>query len=78
MYLVVIKSFPDFTQADAFKQKLRAEKYNADVYYNPADKKFHVHVLKTEKVSEAHEEIRNLKAYTKLKEARLMTITENK
>jgi hypothetical protein len=78
VYYVVIKSFPEFNQADEYKQKLRAEKFNADVFYNPADKKFHVHVLKTEKASEANEEVKSLKSFTKLKDARLMTVTERK
>jgi type IX secretion system PorP/SprF family membrane protein len=78
VYYVVIRSFPDFSQADAYKQKLRGEKFNADVFYNPADKKFHVHVLKTSKAAEANEEVKNLKSFTKLKDARLMTVTERK
>lgn len=78
VYYVVIKSFTEFSLADEYKQKLRAEKFNADVFYNPADKKFHVHVLKTEKVGEANDEVKNLKSFTKLKDARLMTVTEHK
>ncbi len=34
--------------------------------------------LKQPKASEAHEEIRNLKTYTKLKEARLLVVTTDK
>ncbi len=74
-YYVVIKVFNDFTQADNFKRKLIGDKYNADIFYNPEDRKYYVHVLETTKASEAHEEVRNLKTYTKLKEARMMTVT---
>ena len=77
-YYVVIRLFNDFTQADAYKRKLQADKFNADIFYNPQDKKYYVHVLETFKASEAHEEIRNLKAYTKLKEARLLVVTTDK
>lgn len=74
-YYVVIRAFSDFAQADAYKRKLISDKYNADVMYNPEDRKYYVHVLETEKSAEAHEEARNLKNYTKLKEARVLTIT---
>ncbi len=74
-YFVVIKMFNDFTQADVFKRKLIGEKYNAEIFYNPQDKKYYVHVLQTLKAAEAHEEVRNLKNYTKLKEARILIVT---
>jgi type IX secretion system PorP/SprF family membrane protein len=72
---VVIRSFADFTSADAYKRKLIEQKYNANVFYNEGDKKYHVHVFETQKSSEAHEEARNLKNYSKLKGARVLTIT---
>jgi hypothetical protein len=75
---VVINVFPDFNKADAFKRKLVGDKFNADIFYNPADRKYYVHVLETVKASEAHEEIRNLKTYTKLKTARLLVVTTDK
>jgi type IX secretion system PorP/SprF family membrane protein len=74
-YYVVIRTFGDFIAADAYKKKLIEQKYNANVFYNEADKKFHVHIFETIKSSEAHEEVRNLKNYTKLKEARVLTVT---
>lgn len=73
-YYVVIKSFADFASADAYKKKLISDKYNANVFYYPKEKKYHVHVLETSKQSDAHEEIRNLKTYTKLKGARLLVV----
>jgi type IX secretion system PorP/SprF family membrane protein len=78
VYFVVINVFPDFNKADAFKRKLVGDKFNADIFYNPADRKYYVHVLETVKASEAHEEIRNLKTYTKLKTARLLVVTTDK
>lgn len=74
-YYVVIRSFGDFVAADNYKKKLVDQKYNANVFYNEADKKFHVHVFETVKSSEAHEEVRNLKNYTKLNTARVLTVT---
>jgi type IX secretion system PorP/SprF family membrane protein len=74
-YYVVIKVFNDFTAADVYKRKLTGEKFNAEVFYNPADKKYYVHVLETLKATEASEEVRNLKNYTKLKEARVLIVT---
>jgi type IX secretion system PorP/SprF family membrane protein len=74
-YYVVIRVFADFTGADAFKRKLIEQKYNANVFYNEKDRKYHVHVLETTKQSEASEEARNLKNYTKLKEAHVLTVT---
>ncbi len=65
-------------QADNFKKKLIVEKFNAEIFYNPQDKKYYVHVLETTKASEAQEEIRNLKTYTKLKDARLLVVTTDK
>jgi type IX secretion system PorP/SprF family membrane protein len=77
-YFVIVKLFNDFTQADNFKKKLITDKFNAEIFYNPQDKKYYVHVLETTKASEAHEEIRNLKTYTKLKDARLLVVTTDK
>jgi hypothetical protein len=37
-----------------------------------------VHILETEKAAEAHQEVRNLKTYTKLKTARVLTIEPKK
>jgi hypothetical protein len=74
-FYVVIRSFADFTSADAYKRKLIEQKYNADIFYNEADKKYHVHVFETIKSADAHEEARNLKNYSKLKDARVLTIT---
>jgi type IX secretion system PorP/SprF family membrane protein len=77
-YYVVIKVFTDFNGADAFKKKLLDEKYNANIFYNEKDKKYYVHVLETTKASEAHEEAKNLKQFTKLKDARVLTIVAPK
>lgn len=77
-YFVVIRVFADFNAADAFRKKLIGDKYNANIFYNPADRKYYVHVLETEKASEGHEEVRNLKTYTKLKEARLLIVNAPK
>lgn len=74
-YYVVIKVFNDFTAADVYKRKLVGEKFNAEVFYNPQDKKYYVHVLETLKSSDAYDEVRNLKNYTKLKEARVLIVT---
>lgn len=74
-YYVVIRAFGDFTAADTYKKKLIDQKYNANVFYNEADKKFYVHVFETVKSADAHEEARNLKNYSKLKEARVLTVT---
>lgn len=73
-YYVVIKVFTDFTSADKYKQELRNEKFNANVFYYEKDRKYYVHILETEKSSEAHQEVRNLKTYTKLNTGRVLTI----
>lgn len=77
-YFVIIKVFADFTGADAFKKKLIEQKYNAEIFYYPKDKKYYVHVLESAKSSEAYEEARNLKNYTKLTEARVLTVESPK
>ena len=73
-YYVVISALADFTQADAAKRKLIGQKFNAEIFYYEKDRKYYVHVLETQKVSEANEEVRNLKTYTKLKTARVLTV----
>lgn len=77
-YYVVIKVFADFTSADKYKQELRDDKFNANVFYYEKDRKYYVHVLETEKAPEAHQEVRNLKTYTKLNTARVLTIEPKK
>lgn len=73
-YYVVIRAFVDFTAADTYKKKLIAEKYNADVYYHPKNKLYNVYVFSSEKSSEAYDEVRNLKTYTKLKDAKVLVV----
>jgi type IX secretion system PorP/SprF family membrane protein len=77
-YFVVVKVFADFKAADNYKKELRSEKYDANVFYYEKDRKYYVHVLETEKSSEAHQEVRNLKTYTKLNSARVLTIEAKK
>lgn len=77
-YYVVIKSFSDFTGADLFKKKLIEEKFNADIFYYSKDRKYYVHVLETGKSEDANDEVRNLKSYTKLKDARVLTVVAPK
>lgn len=73
-YYVVIRAFADFTQADAYKKKLIEQKFNANVFYYEKEKKYYVHVLETSKAGDANEEVKNLKNYTRLKEARVLTV----
>ncbi|RAW01417.1 PorP/SprF family type IX secretion system membrane protein [Pseudochryseolinea flava] len=73
-YYVVIRSFGDFSQADTYKKKLIEQKFNADVFYHEKDKKYYVHVLETTKASDANEEVKNLKNFTKLKDAKVLTV----
>jgi hypothetical protein len=75
---VVLKGFADFNTADTYKKKILEQKYNADIFYYEKEKKFYVYVFQTTKASEATEEARNLKNYTKLKEARVLTVEEGK
>lgn len=77
-YYVVVRVFTDFTSADKHKLELRADKFNANVLYNEKDRRYYVHVFETEKASEAHQEVRNLKAFTKLKTVRVITKTPDK
>jgi type IX secretion system PorP/SprF family membrane protein len=74
-YYVVIRNFADFNQADTYKKKLIAEKYNANVFYHEKEKKYYVYLLETSKQHEANEEARNLRNYTKLKSASVLTVT---
>jgi type IX secretion system PorP/SprF family membrane protein len=77
-YYVVVKVFTDFTGADQYKKELRDDKFNAQVFYYEKDRKYYVHIFETEKSAEAFEEVRNLKTYTKLKEARVLTVEAKK
>ena len=73
-HYVVVKVFTDFNAADKYKQELRNDKFNANVFYYEKDRKYYVHILETEKSSEAHQEVRNVKAYTKINTVRVLTI----
>jgi type IX secretion system PorP/SprF family membrane protein len=77
-FYVVLKGFADFNTADAYKKKILEQKYNADIFYYEKEKKFYVFVFQSGKASEASEEARNLKNYTKLKDARVLTVEESK
>lgn len=77
-YYVVLRGFGDFTSADTYKKKIQEQKFNADIFYHEKEKKFYVFVFQTTKPHEAQEEARNLKNYTKLKEARVLEVIESK
>jgi hypothetical protein len=58
---------------------LIGEKYNAEIFYYAKDKKYHVYIYSSAKSSEAYEEVRNLKNFTKIKDARVLVVeTESK
>lgn len=75
-YYVVVRAFADFASADAYKKKLINDKYNADIFYHAKDKRFYVHIYSTLKSSEAYSEVRNLKNYTKIKDAKVLVVEE--
>lgn len=73
-YYVVIRSFKDFTPADAYKRKLVGEKFNGNVIYSEKDKMYHVYVYKATKSPDAYREAKNLKLHAG-KKARVIAIT---
>lgn len=75
-FYVYIKSFPDFARAEDFKKKLVNQKYNGQIFFFPKTKLYYVFTFETLKAAEANEEVKNLKAYTKLKEAKVLTVIE--
>jgi type IX secretion system PorP/SprF family membrane protein len=77
-FYVVIKSFKEFNGADEFKKKLTAQKFNASVYYHEPDGLYHVYVFESTRPSEAHAEARNIRNYTKLKQARVLAVIQKK
>lgn len=77
-YYVVVRTFADFAAADVYKRKMLNDKYNAEIFYYPKDKRFHVHIFSTLKSAEAYQEVRNLKNYTKIKDARVLVVVEDK
>src|SRR5690606_4832367 len=77
-YYVVLKDFADFSAADNYKKRVLDAGYSADVFYHQAEKKFYVFVLSTPKASEAQEEARNLKNYTRLKNAKVISVQGQK
>jgi len=74
-YYVVVRGFGDFAQADSYKKKLIAEKYNADIFYYEKEKKYYVFLLETTKQHDANEEAKNLKNYTKFKDVHVLIVT---
>lgn len=77
-YYVVLKVFSDFTSADRYKKEMRSQKFNAHIFYYEKDRKYYVHIFETGKSAEAFEEVRNLKTYAKMKEARVLTVEPKK
>jgi len=75
-YYVYIKEFTEFDKAEDFKKKLIAQKYNGQIFFYPKNKHYYVYTFETIKVSEATEEVKALKTFTKLKEAKILTIIE--
>ncbi|HLT79682.1 MAG TPA: PorP/SprF family type IX secretion system membrane protein [Cyclobacteriaceae bacterium] len=77
-YYVVLRAFTDFAPADAYKKRVVDAGYNADVFYHHQEKRYYVFVLSTTKASEAAEEARNLQKYTRLKNAKVISVQSEK
>ena len=77
-YYVVLKDFADFAPADVYKKRVVDAGYNADIFYHKEEKRYYVFVLSTPKASEAAEEARNLQKYTRLKNARVISVQSDK
>lgn len=75
-YYVYIKEFTEFDKAEDYKKKLIAQKYNGQIFFYPKNKRYYVYTFETIKVSEATEEVKALKTFTKLKDAKILTIIE--
>ncbi len=75
-FYVYVKAFADFSHAEEFKKKLVAQKYNGQIYFYPKNKQYYVFTFETTKASEANEEVKNLKTYTRLKEVKVLTVIE--
>jgi type IX secretion system PorP/SprF family membrane protein len=75
-YYVYLKSFATFDQAEDFKKKIIAQKYNGQIYFHARNKQYYVYTYETTNATEANLELKNLKAYTKLKDAKLLSIVE--
>ncbi len=73
-HYVVIKSYPDFDAADIYKKKLIEQKFNANIFYYEKDKKYYVYVFESDKAGEAANEARNIKNFTKLGSAKVLTV----
>lgn len=73
-HYVVIKSYPDFDGADIYKKKLIEQKFNANIFYYEKDKKYYVYVFESDKAGEAANEARNIKNFTKLGSAKVLTV----
>lgn len=73
-HYVVIKSYPDFDGADIYKKKLIEQKFNANIFYYEKDKKYYVYVFESDKAGEAANEARNIKNFTKLGNAKVLTV----
>jgi len=75
-YYIYVKSFTTFDEAEDLKRKLHEQKYNGQIYFYPRNKQYYVYTFESSNLNEANQELKNLKTYTKLKEAKLLTIIE--
>lgn len=73
-HYVVILSFKDFTSADQFKKKIITQKFNGNVYFEQKSGLYYVYVFDSPHGSIAHKEARNLRTFTKLKTAKVISV----
>lgn len=75
-YYVVIKSFKDFDAADTFVRRLEEKEIYANIFYNNADKRYHVYSYQTEKLKEANEQRKAIQELTNFKSVTIITVEQ--
>lgn len=75
-YYVVIKSFDDYDSADEYILQLEGKGIIADVFFNSADKKYHVYSSETEDLQEANEQKKAIQEKTTSDSVSIITVEQ--
>ncbi len=71
-FIISVKSFKDFSQADTYQQYLKKRKHDARIYYDKNAGTYHIYLTEVSKMREAKKELKRISQNRKFRKAKII------
>ena len=71
-FMISVKSFKEFSQADAYQQYLKKRKYDARIHFDKKNKTYHVYISEVNRYREAKIELKRILQNKKFRKAKII------